>query len=464
MGWIDYSIGAKALNETKKLAGEKSAELAVTNNRLGAMESGMLPGNGATPYSPQSADQLTTKAYVDSMASSGGGNVEITKLYEASATADNQKTWFDTRVAQSDYLDITSVLNATTYKVTLDSTEYTYTSDSVTEQVSEFTDITVENSKVYKVSIAGTDVSYTSDAAVKQTEEITDIAAEDETDYIVTINGTQLTYTSDVDATVDEIRVGIKDAIEAGSEPVSASEDGSKITIEADTAGDAFTIAKDSGTFTITETQANNKATLAEITAGLQAVIDGEANIGATENGSRIVVTAANGGNAVAIDVKSGTMTYTITTAANNATENEVLDGIAASINAGTVCTAETVEGRVVITGADIGTAYVVNELVEFTTATKTRVEDGVKYILGSIAVILNGQILYTEDYSAADMIRIVLTDDAADAVITGDNMQLIAFGGADVYNKAQMEALLASKSSTVDTTNTAMQYAIALG
>ncbi len=61
--------------------------------------------------------------------------------------------------------------------------------------------------------------------------------------YVVTLNGTDFTYTSDSATTAQEIVEGLVAQINAGSEPVTASEDNTKVTLTADVAGIPFTVA-----------------------------------------------------------------------------------------------------------------------------------------------------------------------------------------------------------------------------
>lgn len=60
--------------------------------------------------------------------------------------------------------------------------------------------------------------------------------------YTTTINGTAFTYLSDASATAQEIVEGLTAAINAGSEPVTASEDNAVLTLTADVAGAWFTL------------------------------------------------------------------------------------------------------------------------------------------------------------------------------------------------------------------------------
>lgn len=58
--------------------------------------------------------------------------------------------------------------------------------------------------------------------------------AQNATSYSVTINGTLFTYVSDASATVAEITAGLKTAIDAGSEPVTTTDNSTDLDIEGD--------------------------------------------------------------------------------------------------------------------------------------------------------------------------------------------------------------------------------------
>jgi len=64
-------------------------------------------------------------------------------------------------------------------------------------------------------------------------------------------------------------------------------------------------------------------------------------------------------------------------------------------------------------------------------------------YILGSLSVFLNGTELDSTDYDAPDGKKVVLKKGAKE----NDIIRIIAYGGADVYNKTQMDALLNTKA-----------------
>lgn len=92
--------------------------------------------------------------------------------------------------------------------------------------------------------------------AVKQLNTITVGSVLDSTLYTVTINGTAFDYTSGVGATEAQIVTGLVTAINLGAEPVTAVDNTTNLTIEADVAGTPFTIAV-TANLTNTETTAN---------------------------------------------------------------------------------------------------------------------------------------------------------------------------------------------------------------
>ncbi len=64
----------------------------------------------------------------------------------------------------------------------------------------------------------------------------------DNTQYDVTINGTVFSFVSGVAATIAEIVTGLEVAINAGSEPVTAVDNVTDLQLDADVAGDLFTL------------------------------------------------------------------------------------------------------------------------------------------------------------------------------------------------------------------------------
>lgn len=77
----------------------------------------------------------------------------------------------------------------------------------------------------------------------KQLELVTVALAENATTYTVTINGTAFDFLSDGSATKAEISAGLHAAIAAGSEPVTSVDLTETLSVQANVAGTAFTIA-----------------------------------------------------------------------------------------------------------------------------------------------------------------------------------------------------------------------------
>jgi len=80
--------------------------------------------------------------------------------------------------------------------------------------------------------------------------------------------------------------------------------------------------------------------------------------------------------------------------------------------------------------------------------ATEAQTTFNADYILGSLNVTLNGIELDSADYTAADTTTVVL----ATGVNVGDIVRITSYGGADVYNKSQTDALLGAKQNTITT------------
>ena len=117
--------GNVTLPSTTTIGGISAAELAVldgvTSNIQAQLNTkapydNVLTLDNTTPYSPSSSYEPATKQYVDVMAGSGGGNVEITKIYRHIATA-GQTVFAATYILGS--------LNITVNGVELDTTDYT---------------------------------------------------------------------------------------------------------------------------------------------------------------------------------------------------------------------------------------------------------------------------------------------------------------------------------------------------
>lgn len=96
---------------------------------------------------------------------------------------------------------------------------------------------------------------------------ITVDTAANSTDYTITINGTAFTVTSDSDATDAEIATALRAAINAGSEPVTASGTGADVILTADVSGTAF-----SAVFTGTNMSLGALTAAATIAADLAAI------------------------------------------------------------------------------------------------------------------------------------------------------------------------------------------------
>lgn len=67
-----------------------------------------------------------------------------------------------------------------------------------------------------------------------------------------------------------------------------------------------------------------------------------------------------------------------------------------------------------------------------------------VNYLPNAISIFLNGIELDSTDYTATNGTEITLTDGTAD----GDIVRVVVYGGADVYNKSQIETLLFGKAN----------------
>ncbi len=146
-----------------------------------------------------------------------------------------------------------------------------------------------------------------SNDGVKQQHTITDIVAANETDYKVKVNDTIVTYTSDEDATVSEIRTGIRDAINAEDLPVSASNSGDNVIITCTTSGDTFTCSIEAGDMSVAITRDEKSATLDEVVLGVKNAIIaeiGEDLFTYTITDDVIVVTANTAGQPLWLSIK----------------------------------------------------------------------------------------------------------------------------------------------------------------
>lgn len=121
------------------------------------------------------------------------------------------------------------------------------------EAVLAATAILAQNPKVTAVK-----VGRRTSSAVAQTRILTVADVQDSTEYSVTINGTEFTFTSDASATNLEIAAGLDAAINAGTEPVTSTDnlDGT-FTLVADVAGTAFGLTHSVGLLTQDDTTAD---------------------------------------------------------------------------------------------------------------------------------------------------------------------------------------------------------------
>lgn len=93
-------------------------------------------------------------------------------------------------------------------------------------------------------------------ANAKQKINVTVPTVADSTSYKVTINGVEFEFVSGSSATASAIVDGLKSAIDAGSQPVTVTDNGDDFDIEADAAGDGFSIVT-TANLAITTSQAN---------------------------------------------------------------------------------------------------------------------------------------------------------------------------------------------------------------
>lgn len=158
---------------------------------------------------------------------------------------------------------------------------------------------TAANSTLYELTIDGVVFPYTSDGT-QQVDTIDTITATNGATYTVTINSEAATYVADGTASIAEITLGLTDAINAlvgAGAVVTATDNGTSVTITADVGGVAFASVVTAGTMTVTTTTPNNDATIAEIVTGLTLEINvtetnGSVPVTATDNTTDIILTA----------------------------------------------------------------------------------------------------------------------------------------------------------------------------
>jgi len=131
-------------------------------------------------------------------------------------------------------------------------------------------------------------------------------------------------------------------------------------------------------------------------------------------------------------------------TSDSDATSDEVRDGIQSAADALDGYTA-TVDGDdVLIENDTINVAFEITGQTGLTSSTIVLPTDGIKYVPGSITIAVEGIIKDNTEYTAEDGNKIVFNDGLSEDEV----VELIAYGGADVYNKSQVNTFINSKYS----------------
>jgi len=309
----------------------------------------------------------TSDAYVNQTFTVNNITVAHDSDYTISVNSTDATYHSDPLVAQVSDAEVQSVQSSHNYEFGIDNTTISYVSSDDVAQQNNIDSITVEDSTSYKVSINGNEVAYVSDAAVAQIDKITSITAADSALYSIIIAGTEVSYTSDDDATVDEIRDGLVDAINNDSDTsavVTASADNMDVKIEGNTAGEAFTSSVSNGDMEVSTTVEADKATEAEITQGLVDAINNDSNTSADVTASVVssgvvLVEADVAGVAFTLDIVSGQMSTAIVRANNTATLDEILSGLKDAVNNSSVPVVATiVDSKVKLTGSNAGDPF----------------------------------------------------------------------------------------------------------
>lgn len=172
---------------------------------------------------------------------------------------------------------------------------------------------------------------------------------------------TNTVITPNNNTTLAEILVGLKNAINLSAAPVLASVVSNTIVIEANVGGVPFTVTPDAFS-TVTVDVAANKATLAEITAGLASAINalGQDET-AVDKSTYVAISANTHEGTFTVSVVSGTMDV-VTVAANEATLAEIIIGLKAAIDAlgNTKIVTSTVGSDIVIEAVTSGVGYTI--------------------------------------------------------------------------------------------------------
>jgi len=244
----------------------------------------------------------------------------------------------DAAVSQIDIVDDITVEDDTEYKIKINNTEISYQSDAAVAQVETITEINVQNNVDYTVTIEDTDITYHSDEAVAQVETITNITVANTQTYALTVNGTEVSYTSDEDATLQEVIDGLIDAVNNDNDVstiVTAESISEGFKLTADTAGTSFTTEITSGSMDLDTTTENDKATETEILNGLKDAINGTSDLPvvASSISNGVKVKANTAGVGYSMNAKTSNMTVTMVEDNDNATLNEILNGLKSAVD-----------------------------------------------------------------------------------------------------------------------------------
>ena len=161
-------------------------------------------------------------------------------------------------------------------------------------------------------------------------------------------------------ATVDKIVAGLRDVINASTEPVDAVVVGTKVVLTAHIAGNAFTLTAVTNNLATVNTTPNNKAELPEITAGLTNAVNALGiGVTATDKGTYLVVTANTHTTDFTITANAN-MTITVLVA-DEATLDEIVNGLANAINSNvTTAVATAGTGYIDIAAQTAGVQYTI--------------------------------------------------------------------------------------------------------
>ena len=160
-------------------------------------------------------------------------------------------------------------------------------------------------------------------------------------------------------ATLTEIALGIKNAINASAAPITANVVANKVVLTAAEGGVPFTLTPGTRLTSVTDVVAN-KATLSEITLGLTAAINALSQpVTATNKTTYVAIAADTHEGTFSTVVTSGVITVN-TTIAQEATLSEVTAGILAAIIAlnNNKIAVNVVDGDIVVTATTTGVGY----------------------------------------------------------------------------------------------------------